>query len=103
MNEHPGNWDLEVDVVVLGGGGAGLVAALSVYDHGAGEVLILEARGRMSAVPDGARRWSDLREVLGVPRDRPRNALPPVVPMLNSSTSTGSAHRVRSVLLPIVA
>jgi len=37
--------DIEVDVVVLGTGGAGLVAAIAAYDHGAGDVLILEKSG----------------------------------------------------------
>ncbi len=44
-NEHDGDWDLEADVVVLGSGGAALVAALSAHDHGAGQVVILEKSG----------------------------------------------------------
>ena len=38
-------WDLEVDVVVLGSGGAGLVAALAAHDHGADGVVIIEKSG----------------------------------------------------------
>jgi succinate dehydrogenase/fumarate reductase flavoprotein subunit len=45
MNEHNGDWDREVDVVVLGSGGAALVAAISAHHHGAGEVLIVEKSG----------------------------------------------------------
>lgn len=39
-------WDREADVVVLGSGGAALTAAISAFDHGAREVLILE-KGNM--------------------------------------------------------
>ncbi|HJK93368.1 MAG TPA: FAD-dependent oxidoreductase [Polyangiaceae bacterium LLY-WYZ-15_(1-7)] len=35
-------WDEAWDVVIVGGGGAGLVAALSAIEHGAEDVLILE-------------------------------------------------------------
>ncbi len=45
MSEHAGDWDLEADVVVLGSGGAALVAALSAHDYGAGQVVILEKSG----------------------------------------------------------
>ncbi len=45
MNPNETNWDLELDVVVLGSGGAALVAALSAHDHGAGEVAIFEKSG----------------------------------------------------------
>ena len=45
MSEHDGDWDLAADVVVLGSGGAALVAALAAHDHGAGEVVILEKSG----------------------------------------------------------
>jgi len=39
------NWDLEADVVVLGSGGAALTAAISAYDFGARDVIILEKTG----------------------------------------------------------
>jgi len=39
------HWDVESDVVVLGSGGAALVAALSARHHGANEVVILEKSG----------------------------------------------------------
>lgn len=45
MSEQ-GQWDREVDVAVLGSGGAALTAAISAFDHGAREVLILE-KGNM--------------------------------------------------------
>ena len=38
-------WDIEADVVVLGSGGAALVAALSAHHHGAADVAILERSG----------------------------------------------------------
>ena len=38
-------WDLEADVVVLGSGGAALTAAISAYDFGATDVVILEKSG----------------------------------------------------------
>jgi succinate dehydrogenase/fumarate reductase flavoprotein subunit len=39
------DWDLEADVVVLGSGGAALTAAISAYDFGARDVVILERSG----------------------------------------------------------
>jgi succinate dehydrogenase/fumarate reductase flavoprotein subunit len=39
------NWDLEVDVVVLGSGGAAMTAAIAAHDFGAKEVVILEKTG----------------------------------------------------------
>lgn len=39
------NWDLEADVVVLGSGGAAMTAAISAYDFGAKDVVILEKSG----------------------------------------------------------
>ena len=38
-------WDLEADVVVLGSGGAAMTAAISAYDFGAKDVVILEKTG----------------------------------------------------------
>lgn len=38
-------WDLEADVVVLGSGGAAMTAAISAYDFGATDVVILEKTG----------------------------------------------------------
>lgn len=38
-------WDVEADVVVLGTGAAGLIAALSAHEHGAEEVVLLEKSG----------------------------------------------------------
>ncbi len=38
-------WNLEADVVVLGSGGAALTAAISAYDFGAKDVVILEKSG----------------------------------------------------------
>ncbi len=38
-------WDLEVDVAVLGSGGAALTAAISAHDFGAKQVVILEKTG----------------------------------------------------------
>jgi len=45
MAENSKSWDLEVDVLVLGTGGAALTAALSAHDHGAGRVAVLERSG----------------------------------------------------------
>lgn len=45
MTTHDGDWDLEVDVVVLGSGGAALVAALAAHEYGAGDVIVLEKSG----------------------------------------------------------
>jgi 3-oxosteroid 1-dehydrogenase len=39
------DWDLEVDVVVLGSGAAALVAAIAAHDFGGGEVIVLEKSG----------------------------------------------------------
>jgi hypothetical protein len=50
----PGSWDKEADVVVLGYGGSGIVAALSASEAGAG-VLVLEK----SPVSGGCTRISD--------------------------------------------
>src|SRR6185503_2657807 len=38
----PAKWDLEADVVVLGGGACGLPAAIRAADHGA-SVIVIEA------------------------------------------------------------
>lgn len=38
-------WDLEVDVVVLGSGGAAMTAAIAAHDYGARDVIILEKTG----------------------------------------------------------
>jgi succinate dehydrogenase/fumarate reductase flavoprotein subunit len=38
-------WDMEVDVVVLGSGGAAMTAAITAHDFGAKEVVILEKTG----------------------------------------------------------
>lgn len=38
-------WDLEVDVVVLGSGGAAMTAAIAAHDFGAKDVVILEKTG----------------------------------------------------------
>jgi succinate dehydrogenase/fumarate reductase flavoprotein subunit len=40
-DKRPGTWDRETDVVVVGHGYAGAVAAINVHDHGA-EALVLE-------------------------------------------------------------
>lgn len=45
MDERDEHWDLEADVVVLGSGGAALVAALAAHDHGAARVVIVEKSG----------------------------------------------------------
>ncbi len=38
-------WDVEADVIVLGTGGAALIAALSAHHHGATDVVVLEKSG----------------------------------------------------------
>lgn len=54
----------EVDVVVLGTGGAGLTAALAAHDFGAGEVLILEKFGMVGGTTamSGGMLWVPLND-----------------------------------------
>ena len=52
-----GTWDAEYDVIVCGGGGAGLTAAHAALEAGAGRVLVLEkaeACGGTTATAEGA-------------------------------------------------
>ena len=42
--ENTAKWDVETDVVVVGSGAGGLVAAIAAYDHGA-KVSLLEKSG----------------------------------------------------------
>jgi 3-oxosteroid 1-dehydrogenase len=62
MSEQGIVFDLEVDVVVLGTGGAGLTAALAAHDFGAGEVLILEKYGMIggTSAMSGGMLWLPL-------------------------------------------
>ncbi|MBI1352506.1 MAG: FAD-dependent oxidoreductase [Actinomycetales bacterium] len=55
---------MEVDVVVLGTGGAGLTAALAAHDFGAGEVLILEKFGMIggTSAMSGGMLWIPLND-----------------------------------------
>ena len=64
MSEQAGDFDLEVDVVVLGTGGAGLTAALAAHDFGAGEVLILEKYGMIggTSAMSGGMLWLPLND-----------------------------------------
>jgi len=57
-------FDLEADVVVLGTGAAGLTAALSAHDFGAGEVLILEKFGMIggTSAMSGGMLWIPLND-----------------------------------------
>ncbi len=46
VESHPiGKVDIDADVIVVGGGGAGLAAAISAYEAGARKVLVLEKLG----------------------------------------------------------
>ncbi len=48
ISKVPEKWDGEADVVVIGGGNAGLPAAITAYDKGA-KVMVLEASGGMAS------------------------------------------------------
>jgi succinate dehydrogenase/fumarate reductase flavoprotein subunit len=43
------DWTLETDVIVVGGGGAGLVSAINAHDHGA-KVLVLEKMNTVGGI-----------------------------------------------------
>ncbi|MCB0985925.1 MAG: FAD-binding protein, partial [Ilumatobacter sp.] len=45
MSDNTSSWDVEADVVVLGSGGAALIAALAAHHYGAGQVVVLEKSG----------------------------------------------------------
>ncbi len=64
MTETAADFDLEVDVVVLGTGGSGLTAALAAHDFGAGEVLILEKFGMIggTSAMSGGMLWIPLND-----------------------------------------
>jgi len=48
LSKVPQNWDGEADVIVVGGGNAGLPAAITAYDKGS-KVIVLEASGGMAS------------------------------------------------------
>lgn len=48
VSKVPKKWDGEADVIVVGGGNAGLPAAITAYDKGA-SVMVLEASGGMAS------------------------------------------------------
>lgn len=58
MSEQRGR-DIEADVVVLGSGAAGLIAALSAHHHGAGEVIVVEKSGMVggTSAMSGGMMW----------------------------------------------
>ncbi|NBC37794.1 FAD-binding protein [Novosphingobium sp. FSY-8] len=65
-------WDLEVDVAVLGSGGAALTAAVSAHDFGAKDVVILEKTGMVGGTTamSGGMLWipnNHHQQALGVP------------------------------------
>ncbi len=64
MSEQATKFDREVDVIVLGTGGAGLTAALAAHDFGAGEVLILEKFGMIggTSAMSGGMLWIPLND-----------------------------------------
>ena len=64
MTDPTVDFDTEVDVVVLGTGGAGLTAALATHDFGAGEVLILEKSGMVGGTTamSGGMLWIPLND-----------------------------------------
>jgi succinate dehydrogenase/fumarate reductase flavoprotein subunit len=64
MSEQAAGFDVEVDVVVLGTGGAGLTAALAAHDFGAGDVLILEKFGMIggTSAMSGGMLWIPLND-----------------------------------------
>ena len=45
IEQDDGNWSFETDIVVVGGGGCGLTAAVAAGQSGA-EVLVLEKQAR---------------------------------------------------------
>lgn len=62
MNGINTPWDVEADVVVLGSGAAGLIAALSAHHHGAGKVLVIEKSGMVggTSAMSGGMMWIPL-------------------------------------------
>mgnify|MGYP003347281223 CR=1 FL=1 len=62
MDDSAQPFDREVDVLVLGTGGAGLTAALAAHDFGAGEVLVLEKYGMVGGTTamSGGNLWVPL-------------------------------------------
>ncbi len=64
MSDQTPTFDRQVDVVVLGTGGAGLTAAMSAHDFGAGEVLILEKFGMIggTSAMSGGMLWIPLND-----------------------------------------
>ena len=59
MAENTAGWDVEADVVVLGSGAAGLVAALAAHEYGAGEVVVVEKSGMVggTSAMSGGMMW----------------------------------------------
>ena len=47
------SWDMEADVVVIGSGAAGLVAAIVAIDSGASVIVVEVAPYFLSSVPQG--------------------------------------------------
>jgi 3-oxosteroid 1-dehydrogenase len=64
MSQQATEFDMEVDVIVLGTGGSGLTAAMAAHDFGAGEVLILEKFGMIggTSAMSGGMLWIPLND-----------------------------------------
>src|SRR6266496_3026492 len=76
MNAGAGDADSEADLIILGGGGAGLCAALSAAENGCGNTLVLEKRGSatgnsaMGGGPFAAESPVQKRQSIDAPRDK---------------------------------
>jgi len=76
MNAGAGDADSEADLIILGGGGAGLCAALSAAENGCGNTLVLEKRGSatgnsaMGGGPFAAESPVQKRQGIDAPRDK---------------------------------
>ncbi|MGJ3240835.1 MAG: FAD-dependent oxidoreductase [Anaerolineae bacterium] len=82
IERDTGNWSFETDVVIVGGGGCGLTAAVAAAQHGV-EVLVLEKQERplsntqrsYGMVPAGGTRFQRAAGVQETPEDFVRDIL----------------------------
>src|SRR6266496_4141240 len=76
MNAGAGDADSEADLIILGGGGAGLCAALAAAENGCGNIVVLEKRSSatgnsaMGGGPFAAEIPVQKRQGIDAPRDK---------------------------------